>query len=225
LPFISSDEPIYRIARKPNPWRAPDWADAHEDKTFGNRFDDSTGYFRVLYAGSTRFTCFLETLARYRKPAATQLAKEFDEIIGADSDHIPTGTIPGSWLTKREIGRALLSSKRFATIYSSEWMAHLRGKFESELIAQKVIRAGEVDFDLALLVSQHRSLTQKIATHVYELGYDGIFYQSRHGGELVNWAIFEPFGLKGQEHLDISPDDIDFQKALRHFDLTFDPYR
>ena len=87
-----------------------------------------------------------------------------------------------------------------------------------------MIQRGQVHFDLSLLSSQHRSLTQKIATHVYELGYDGICYQSRHGSELSNWAIFEPFDLKDQEHSYIDPDDLDFKKALRHFGLTFDPH-
>jgi predicted ATPase len=31
-----------------------DWSRVHSDGTFGNRFDDPTGYYRVLYASSQR---------------------------------------------------------------------------------------------------------------------------------------------------------------------------
>ena len=57
---------IYRLGRKPDPWSVPDWASAGPDGTFGNRFDDPEGMYRVLYASSQRLGCFLETLARFR---------------------------------------------------------------------------------------------------------------------------------------------------------------
>ncbi|HEV2396254.1 MAG TPA: hypothetical protein VGS27_04900, partial [Candidatus Sulfotelmatobacter sp.] len=43
-----------------------DWSRANSDGTFGNRFDDPEGYYRVLYAASQKLSCFLETLARFR---------------------------------------------------------------------------------------------------------------------------------------------------------------
>jgi hypothetical protein len=39
---------IFRIARRPDPWQPPDWSRANPDLTFGNRFDDPEGYYRVL---------------------------------------------------------------------------------------------------------------------------------------------------------------------------------
>jgi hypothetical protein len=33
-------QPIYRIGRRPDAWRPPDWSRASADGTFGNRFDD-----------------------------------------------------------------------------------------------------------------------------------------------------------------------------------------
>jgi len=33
-------QPIYRIGRRPDAWRPPDWSRASPDGTFGNRFDD-----------------------------------------------------------------------------------------------------------------------------------------------------------------------------------------
>lgn len=43
---------IFRIGRGPDPWQPPGWSHAHADGTFGNRFDDPVGYYRVLYAAS-----------------------------------------------------------------------------------------------------------------------------------------------------------------------------
>lgn len=34
-----------------------------------------------------------------------------------------------------------------------------------------------------------------MTTNAYQLSYDGIYYQSQHGTELHNWALFEPFDL------------------------------
>jgi len=57
---------ILRIGRRPDQQRPPDWSLAGADGTFGNRFDDPDGTYRVLYASSQRFGGFLETLACFR---------------------------------------------------------------------------------------------------------------------------------------------------------------
>ncbi|MCW5979637.1 MAG: RES family NAD+ phosphorylase [Bryobacteraceae bacterium] len=75
LPYFSPPSLIYRLGRRPDPWRPPDWAHAGPDGTFGNRFDDPQGLYRVLYASSRKLGCFLETLARFRlypKPLVEQ---------------------------------------------------------------------------------------------------------------------------------------------------------
>jgi hypothetical protein len=81
---------IFRIGRKPDPWQAPDWSRANSDGTFGNRFDDPAGYYRVLYAASQLVSCFVETLARFR-PDLT-LRAELTEIQGED-DFVPVGEV------------------------------------------------------------------------------------------------------------------------------------
>jgi hypothetical protein len=35
--------PIYRVGRQWDAWAWPDWSYAHEDGTFGNRYDDPRG--------------------------------------------------------------------------------------------------------------------------------------------------------------------------------------
>jgi hypothetical protein len=73
---------IYRLGRKPDPWSVPDWASAGPDGTFGNRFDDPEGMYRVLYASSQRLGCFLETLGRFR--VDPKLLAELAETAGED---------------------------------------------------------------------------------------------------------------------------------------------
>jgi len=85
----------------PNPWAAPDWAQAGPDGTFGNRFDDPGATYRVVYASSQRLGCFLETLARFR--IDLKLAAELAEIQG-DADHLPQGEVPVEWLANRIMG-------------------------------------------------------------------------------------------------------------------------
>lgn len=52
--LVRPEGPLYRVARAPDQWAWPDWSYAGTDGTFGNRFDDPDGSYRVLYASSTR---------------------------------------------------------------------------------------------------------------------------------------------------------------------------
>ena len=113
---------IYRLGRKPDPWSAPDWASAGPDGTFGNRFDDPEGMYRVLYASSQRLGCFLETLARFR--VDPKLLAELAEIEGED-DYCPLGEVPLEWVEKRIMGVATAGGE-YADICSSEWISRLR---------------------------------------------------------------------------------------------------
>jgi hypothetical protein len=93
-----------------------------ERGTFRNRFDDSEGCFRVLYASSTRLGCFIETLARFRRgPVDPDL-----DVGGPYADHIPQRTVPETWLKTRCMGEAAISGARFADVYNSQSVAYLR---------------------------------------------------------------------------------------------------
>lgn len=86
---------IYRLGRTASLWSWPDWAYAGEDGTFGNRYDDPHGRFRVLYASSDRLGAFLETLARFR-PDPHVLAAAIDE--DGEYPTAPAGHVPAAWL-------------------------------------------------------------------------------------------------------------------------------
>jgi hypothetical protein len=94
---------VFRIARRPDPWQPPDWSCASADGTFGNRFDDPEGYYRVLYASSQKLSCFVETLARFR-PDLSLLA-EFQDV-EEENDFFPLGHVPPEWCDGRLLGTA-----------------------------------------------------------------------------------------------------------------------
>ena len=222
LPFKSPTGPLYRIARTASPWTPPDWSYVGDDGTFGNRFDDLDGYFRVLYTGSSPLTCFVETLARYRKPPnARDLMNALNGIENSGGEQPPFGRVPLSWAARRTLGEAITSRKRFADVYAAEWLSYLRRRLEPGLMAKRLDAIQ--DFDLALLGSQDRSLTQQAATLAYQLGYDGIYYQSRHGADLYNWALFEPFELSHATTAPIHPGDPNLKRALALLNLTLNP--
>jgi hypothetical protein len=178
---------IFRIGRKPNPWQPPDWSRSNPDGTFGNRFDDPEGYYRVLYASSQKVSCFIETLARFR-PDLTFLA-ELREIDG-DNDFFPLGEVPREWCDQRLFGAAFADGN-YADICASQWIAFLRRK-----LADECLRLGLRDLDAAVLQRDApRRITQLASLQVYELGLPGIYYRSRYGHDLENWALFEPFQI------------------------------
>ena len=122
---------IYRLGRSPNAWQPPEWSLAHTDGTFGNRFDDPEGYYRVLYASSQRVACFMETLARFRLDLG--LHAELASIDGPD-DFFPLGTVPRDWLDVRRMGSAEIDGS-YADIYAAGWVSHLRKTLAAEALS------------------------------------------------------------------------------------------
>jgi hypothetical protein len=57
---------LHRVGRVPDAWALAPWTYAGPDNTFGNRYDNPAGEYRVLYAAGPRRGAFLETLARFR---------------------------------------------------------------------------------------------------------------------------------------------------------------
>lgn len=203
---------LHRIGRQPDPWQYPDWSRANADRTFGNRFDDPNGEYRVLYASSLRLGCFLETLARYRPDVA--LYAELREIAGED-DFVPVGIVPREWLGNRMMGSANAHGS-FADVGAKDCLQSLRRQ-----LAPLLIRCGIPDFDASVLQrSGPRILTQRISEVLCEEGFNGIRYLSKYGHDIENWALFEPAELTSQIANNIQSDDADLLEALRLFDLA-----
>ena len=197
---------IYRLAKKPDPWVPPGWADAGSDGTFGNRFDDPDATYRVLYASSQRLGSFLETLARFRVDPT--LLSELAEIEGED-DYNPLGEVPPEWLDLRAMGTAT-SDGKFADICSSEWISKLR-----KLLAAQLEKFGVHDLDASVLQqSAPRILTQFVSRIIFYEDFAGIYYRSKYGHDIENWALFEPFQIARLGVEPILASDSDLQRAL-----------
>jgi hypothetical protein len=208
--------PLYRIGRQPDPWAWPPWSAALRDGTFGNRYDDPDGSYRVLYACSQRVGAFLETLARFR-PDLEVLA-ELDRIEG--EEELPPA-VPRTWLDGRLIGEATAEG-RFVDIGEATSLSTLRAA-----LAASAIHHGLDEIDAATIrLRAPRGFTQQVSRYVYGRGcFAGIRYRSRLGDDVVNWAIFEPAPdghapLVETTSVAIHEVDLDLRTALELLGLT-----
>jgi hypothetical protein len=220
-PDVATQPPprIYRLGHGPDPWAWPDWARRQEDGTFGNRWDDPDGQYRVLYASTQRLGTFIETLARFRPDPA--VAAELASMEDADDGLVMApGQVPKSWLDKRRIGAAQVDGE-FADVGHSEWLVWLHRRF-----AGMLIRLGIRELDASALRSAARPLTQAISRRIYELTIEGerrfagIAYLSRLGDEFQNWAIFEPAAISADIPGNIQTSDVDLAIAMQRFGLV-----
>ncbi len=203
---VSPPKTLYRLGRPPNPWEPPDWAYARDDGTFGNRFDDPDGQYRVLYASSSRVGCFVETLARFRTDVT--LIARLAEIEGID-DYVPLGVVPLEWRAGRIMGIAGAEGN-FAAIGSAESLGTLRAAL-AKFAAQLDIN--DIDAS-AIRLSVPRAFTQAISSYIYTSNrFHGIAYRSRYGDDMENWAVFEPFAA-------LHPNGLSDPLELRDPDFT-----
>ena len=149
----------------------------------------------------------METLARFR-PDPTLYA-ELQQIEGED-DFYPLGQVPSEWLKKRVMGSATAEGM-YADVCSSEWISRLR-----VTLATRLGEFGVRDLDAsALQQTAPRRLTQLVSRIVFKARFEGIYYRSKYGHDLENWAIFEPFAIKARSVSTVRHDDPDLLKALR----------
>ena len=206
--------PLFRVGRDRDAWAVPDWAYAREDRTFGNRFDDPMGVYRVLNASSQRLGCFVETLARFRVDVS--FVAELALMENGEDDFTAFGSVRRTWLKGRCIGSANVDGE-YADIYSLEWVGHLR-----VALAEIALKLGMEDIDLSSLErAEPRLLTQRAGRIAFELGFAGVFYLSRYGHSIENWAIFEDwavperFPIHQPKSRKLAEDDPDLLEALR----------
>jgi hypothetical protein len=221
LQVVRPDGPLHRVGRAPDAWALAPWTYAGPDNTFGNRYDDPEGEYRVLYAAGQRRGAFLETLARFR--ADLQLIADLAEIED-DPDYptAPPATVPREWLETRCVGTATADSLVFVDISHSQSLAHLR-----ERLAVRLLAFGLDDLDAGDIRKRTpRALTQEVSRYVFERpqAFAGVRYLSRLGDELTNWGIFEGSELDEvlEENETIELDDADFVGALETLGLALD---
>jgi hypothetical protein len=225
LHVVSPVGPLYRIARLPDPWAWPDWANVGGDGTFGNRWDDPQGLYRVVYASSSLLGALVEVLARFRPdPHILAALKQIDE---KEEDRFqPPGELDVAWLENRCIGVARVEGA-FADVGHSNSLARLR-----EALAPRIAHHGLDDLDAASVrLTVPRRFTQEISRYVYDCStpegqrrFAGVAYRSRLGDDFRNWAIFESSGsatpwLRGAETRALAENDPDLGRALELLDV------
>lgn len=182
---------LFRVGRAPDVWEWPDWAYAAPDGTFGCRWDDPDGRYRVLYASSQRLGCFLEALAALRPdPFVVSALRDIVETDEDEPASATPGVVPRSWCDSRSVATGVPDNIDgvFVVVGASLTLATLRSALASRLVHHLV-----TDLDAATVrASTPRALTQEISSYVAvhrdEQGrpYAGIRYQSKLGDEIVN---------------------------------------
>jgi hypothetical protein len=218
---VAAPDTLFRVARKPEVWQWTDWSFAGADGTFGCRWDDSQGRYRVLYASRDRLGAFLEALAQFRPDlhvlAACEEVVENDDGAPATA---PPGLVAAGWRAGRLLGRGISDGVRGPLVVVGE--AGSLSTLRSDLAAV-ALECGVDDLDAATVrLTAPRRFTQSVSRFIYEQAqedgspYGGIFYLSRFGDDVANCAIFErgdAFPVTSLERLEIEPDDPDFLQA------------
>lgn len=227
LSILDTDDTVWRVGYKPEPWAWAGWEWAGSDGRFGGRWDDRDGTFRTVYAGESLLACLFEVLAGFR-PDPT-LSLQLDDIVEDDDDatvypSAAPGRVPYSWLEPRAAATAHLAG-RFCAVTTAESIAALRPTF---IVLAHFL--GMHDFDAAALKDgRPRALTQSIATQLHATtDIDGVTFASRHGDDLALWAIFERSGdaaisstLTALEQQPLTPETPELQEAFAMLDLDW----
>lgn len=218
---VATELTVYRVARGPDAFALPSWEYAHTaDGTFGGRYDDPLGEYRVLYVCASRTGAFCETLAPLRP--RVDLLDAIEAIAAAEEDAgaLAVGAVPSRWLEGRVVGQAGAAGV-FAEVGHSRTIASLRAVLGTATAAM-----GLEELDAATIrLRAPRRLTQLISRLIYEESqadgsprFAGIAYRSRLGDDLANLAVFErpdaEPSLSAVQSAVIAPDDEDLAAAL-----------
>jgi RES domain-containing protein len=182
--------------------------------------------YRVLYASSRPLGCYLEVLAWYRPDP--KVVADMAEIVDNEPELNQTrqaGQLTLEWVEARKIGEIHPTRGQYADVGHSQSLAALNHD-----LAAEIVRNGLDEIDgAAIRQKAPRTLTRAISRHVYEHTthdghlFAGIFYESRHGNELHNYALFENgarWDFEGVSDRALSRDDSDLQQAMTMLRIT-----
>jgi hypothetical protein len=186
----------------------------------------------VLYASSQRLGAFVETLAQFRPDPAIVAELDAIEILAGDEQTTRAGFVPRWWCSGRVITKGIATEVQgaFVEVASAESIAELRPHF-----ASRAVHYGLPDLDAASIrVTAPRAFTQEISSFLGEqrdedgTPFAGIYYLSKHGDDIENWAIFERQEMNGRspvlsvEREVVDPDDEDLRRALEMLGLMLE---
>lgn len=232
LDYRKNPGSVWRVGWEIDPWEWIDWRWATDDGRFNGRWDDQRARFRTIYAGNSLLGCYLELLAALRPDTVVVDALEeiTDEATNAPAHPtIPAGRLGRSWLDGRMVGEAELAGT-FCRVTAAISIAVLRPVFLG--MARSL---GATDFDAAVLKdSAPRELTRSVASWIFDHPapsrepVDGIEFRSRHGDDLLMWALFErgaePVSprLSNRSSRYVVEDEPDLVRAMEMFGITWD---
>ena len=210
-PYVGPPEGgrVFRVSRRFDVFAPLDWSWAQEDGTFGNRFDDPGKYrgipeenrFRMVYCATQRAGAFGETIARFRRsPRLVEGLRTIDE--EPLEPELEGGVLPEEWRLGRRLGSTRLDEGLvFADFASAETFQIL-----TEELAPLLVRFGFEEFDLSLITSRRRRVTQEAARYAYEMAgsgqvFAGVRYLSRLNPAWELWAVFHDRMVHSPEEL------------------------
>jgi hypothetical protein len=214
---------VWRVGWATDPLHAPRPRGLDlRDNDAGNRYDPIIPDFDVLYFGSTRATCYAETLA-HRRPDP-----DLARLIYENRDWVPymtPGTVEAEWRRRRVLNRVVPEQdvERYLDVANHRSMAWLNVELKPLMVT-----LGLKKITLAELTTGDRKVTRYISTwlHAQKDAYDqpifhGIRYPSRYGDDLECWAIFtDRVALRSVETRTIETTDSDLQYVANLFGLT-----
>ncbi len=201
---------MFRVSRDFDVFAPPDWSWAQEDGTFGNRFDDPGQYrgipeddrFRVVYCATQRAGAFGETIARFRRSPRLVEGLRTIESEEPFETELEGGVLPEEWRLGRRLGSTRLDEGLvFADFASAETF-----QIFTEELAPLLVRFDLEEFDLSLITSRRRRVTQEAARYAYELAgsgqtFAGARYLSRLNPAWELWALFYDRIVQSPEEL------------------------
>jgi len=214
---------VFRVGKTPDAWRRR--PPSRGSTPMFNRYDDPLGIYHTVYAASTKYGAYMETLAPLRPAPSVDLATTVMENDPALRATLPPGSIR-NWIERRHIGAATIQGTS-VDVGSSESIAYLRHRLASRFSA-----LGVTDFDLHALTTARREVTMEISRCIFELEYreqrrfDGIRYPSRLGMNISCWAIFEdddPACIMNKQSQPVDLTDPELIEALQHSRISLIP--
>lgn len=215
-----------------------------------SRYDDPMGEYQTIYASSSAYGAYLETLSALRTRSGEKRSIDIREFVKSNDPTLRPTSKPGQirdWLDQRHLGTASLrgtfvdlgASASIAVI--RQWLVKISDQATTGSLPSLRHRldrffatTGEPEMDLSALTSANRILTTEISRFIFErksserLPFDGIRYPSRLGSDVICWAIFDqrdgrPTCIEDRGSAPIDPLDPEFVLAMRRLGLKAPP--
>jgi len=249
FPTVVIPSRLHRVSRTPDPAALPAWEYAGDDRTFGNRWDDPHGRYRVLYTTDTRIGALAETLQDFRR-SLTLLSRlqdvERDDPELAHGDALSgsgSGIVPQRFFDERFAGELTFAADadsprgRVVDIAQVDAIETLRTRLASFAVALQVeeISLATIVGELPKAIAANpRALTQRISREIYEQPdlFAGIGAPSSLGLPYTNYTVFENPDAQGPDRLRLTVrertsrrldrNDADVRHALEHLGLSLE---